>query len=86
MQKITPNPPAFNLFTLAPNISTEALLIQTSETLASLNAMTTDLAFELEGANRQKLLAAQQLIGLAELLVGRLLDVWVPTQESQVFP
>ncbi|SAM33113.1 hypothetical protein BN1864_LIB5394:03160 [Pseudomonas sp. 1 R 17] len=35
----------------------ELLLIQASETLASLNAMTTDLAFELEGANRHKLLA-----------------------------
>lgn len=35
----------------------EPLLIQASETLASLNAMTTDLAFELEGANRHKLLA-----------------------------
>ncbi len=83
MKKITPNPPAFTLFTLAPDISTEALLIQTSETLASLNAITTDLAFELEGANRHTLLGAQQLIGLGELLVGRLLDVCVPTQEPQ---
>ena len=84
MKKITPNPPTFTLFTLAPDISTEALLIQTSETLASLNAITTDLAFELEGANRHALLGAQQLIGLGELLVGRLLDVWVPTQEPPV--
>ncbi|AUG10035.1 DUF6124 family protein [Pseudomonas sp. S09G 359] len=83
MKKIPPNPPTFTLFTLAPDISTEALLIQTSETLASLNAITTDLAFELEGANRHTLLGAQQLIGLGELLVGRLLDVCVPIQDLQ---
>jgi len=35
----------------------EPLLSQASETVASLNAMTTDQAFELEGANRHKLLA-----------------------------
>ena len=73
MKKITPNPPT-TLFTLAENIHPETLLIQASETLASLNAMTTDLAFELEGAHRHKLLAAQQLIVLGELLVERVLN------------
>ncbi|MQB16229.1 hypothetical protein DXU77_14210 [Pseudomonas lactis] len=73
MKKITPNPPT-TLFTLAENIPPETLLIQASETLASLNAMTTDLAFELEGAHRHKLLGAQQLIVLGELLVERVLN------------
>ncbi|WP_338724144.1 DUF6124 family protein [Pseudomonas tolaasii] len=72
MKKITPNPPT-TLFTVAENIDTETLLIQASETLSSLNAMTTDLAFELEGAGRQKLLAHQQWIGLSELLIERAL-------------
>ncbi len=44
MKKITPQS---LLFTLAPDIPPETLLIQASETLSSLNAMTTDLAFEL---------------------------------------
>lgn len=73
MKKITPNPPT-TLFILAENIHPETLLIQASETLASLNAMTTDLAFELEGAHRHKLRAAQQLIVLGELLVERVLN------------
>ena len=60
----------------------ETLLIQASETLASLNAMTTDLAFELEGAHRHKLLATQQLVVLGELLVERVL---VLTQDTQTF-
>ncbi|WP_404943140.1 DUF6124 family protein, partial [Pseudomonas sp. FW305-3-2-15-C-LB1] len=53
-----------------------------SETLASLNAMTTDLAFELEGVHRHKLLATQQLIVLGELLVERVLAL---TQDTQTF-
>lgn len=82
MKKITPNPPSANLFTISPNVTCETLLIQASETLASLNAMTTDLAFELEGASRHKLLASQQLIVLSELLVERVL---VLTQNTPAF-
>lgn len=79
-EKDPPNPPSTTLFTLAPDLSPETLLIQASETLASLNAMTTDLAFELEGASRHKLLASQQLIVLRELLAERVL---VLTQDIQ---
>ena len=78
----SPNPPSATLFTLAPDITPETLLIQASETLASLNAMTTDLAFEFDGAFRQKLLATQQLSVLGELLVTRALDLLVPTANS----
>lgn len=82
MKKITPNPPetaavsdpTTHIFTIAPNIDTETLLIHTSETLASLNAMTTDLAFELEGSRRHVALAMQQLVVLSELLVNRALE------------
>jgi hypothetical protein len=82
-EKDPPNPPSTTLFTLAPDLSPETLLIQASETLASLNAMTTDLAFELEGANRHKLLASQQLIVLSELLVERVLVLTQDTQTLQ---
>ncbi|MCF5171508.1 DUF6124 family protein [Pseudomonas canadensis] len=82
MKKITPNPPSATLFTLAPDITPETLLIQACETLASLNAMTTDLAFELEGAHRHKLLATQRLLVLGELRVER---VRVLTQDTQTF-
>ncbi|MGA9700679.1 DUF6124 family protein [Pseudomonas sp.] len=86
MKKITPNPPSANLFTLTQDIPAETLLIQASETLASLNAMTTDLAFELEGAHRHKLLAAQQLIVLGELLIDRMLDTLAPRHGAQPAP
>ncbi|RON08465.1 hypothetical protein BK659_13790 [Pseudomonas brassicacearum] len=82
MKKNAPNPPetpavsdpTTHVFTIAPNIDTETLLIHTSETLASLNAMTTDLAFELEGSRRNVALAMQQLVVLSELLVNRALE------------
>lgn len=71
-----PNPanPISHIFTIAPDVDTETVLVHASETLASLSALTTDLAFELEGSRRNKALAIQQLIVLGELLVNRALD------------
>jgi len=88
MKKITPNPPCpsqpgADIFCIAQGIDPETLLVQACETLASLNALTTDLAFELDGAFRHKLLAAQQLSVLGELLVTRALDILVPTADSE---
>ncbi|ONH52770.1 hypothetical protein SAMN04490182_4605 [Pseudomonas cedrina] len=85
MKKITPNPPT-SLFTVNENLDPETLLIQASETLASLDAIITDLAFELDGLNRQKLLGSQQLVVLGGLLVERVLATLVPTTDAQPFP
>jgi len=87
MKKNSPNPPCTglsgtNIFCIAQNIAPETLLIQASETLASLNAITTDIAFELEGAQRHKLLATQQLIVLGELLVEKALDALTINAET----
>src|SRR5260221_12867973 len=72
----TPNPTQrpSPILTVTPNVDTETLLIHASETLASLNAMTTDLAFELEGSRRNVALGIQQMIVLGELLVNRALE------------
>ncbi|WP_415840067.1 DUF6124 family protein, partial [Pseudomonas synxantha] len=70
----TPNPP-IRLFTVADSISTEDLLINLSETLASANALSCDLAFNLEGSPREELLGVAQLIELAQLLADRVLTV-----------
>ncbi|TFY89982.1 hypothetical protein DYL61_21480 [Pseudomonas nabeulensis] len=70
MIKPTPNPP-IRLFTVADGISTEDLLVNLSETLASANALSCDLAFNLEGAKREELLGVAQLIELAQLLADR---------------
>jgi hypothetical protein len=50
------------------------VLTSLSETLASANAMASDLAFELEGSRRHVALGIQQLIELGTLLANRALD------------
>ncbi|TFY85866.1 hypothetical protein DYL59_24105 [Pseudomonas kairouanensis] len=59
------------LFTVTDGISTEDLLINLSETLASANALSCDLAFNLESSKREELLGVAQLIELAQLLADR---------------
>jgi len=68
------DPPAGSLFTVANGIDTESLLANLSETLASANAMVSDLAFELEGSRRHVALGIQQLVELSGLLANRALD------------
>jgi len=75
MIKPTPNPPV-RLFTVADGINTEDLLVNLRETLASANALSCDLAFDLEGTKREELLGVAQLIELAQLLADRVHD-WV---------
>lgn len=61
-------------FAAAPDVDTESLLVHACETLASLNVMSTDLAFDLEGSRRNMALAIQQIVVPGELLVNRALD------------
>jgi len=70
MIKPTPNPPV-RLFTVADGISTEDLLVNLIETLASANALSCDFALGLEGSKREELLGVAQLIELAQLLADR---------------
>ncbi|MFS2197409.1 DUF6124 family protein [Pseudomonas sp. Pseusp3] len=76
--------PISHVFTLRPNIDTPSLLTHASETLASLNVMSTDLACDLESSRRNIALAIQQLAVLAQLLVNRALDNVAPLDEVEV--
>ncbi|MBC3348690.1 hypothetical protein HU811_18790 [Pseudomonas sp. SWRI196] len=69
-----PEPAPNQVFTVVNGIDTEALLANLSETLASANAMVSDLAFDLEGSRRHVALGIQQLIELGGLLANRALD------------
>ncbi|ALI07046.1 DUF6124 family protein [Pseudomonas sp. FW300-N2C3] len=62
------------LFTIVDGIDTESLLANLSETLASADAMVSDLAFDLKGSRRHVALGIQQLIELSGLLANRALD------------
>ncbi|WP_429440131.1 DUF6124 family protein [Pseudomonas sp. BS3782 TE3695] len=66
--------PVSHVFTILPDVDTPTLLAHASETLASMNVMTTDLADQLEGSHRNVAVAIQQLAVLAEMLINRALD------------
>ncbi|MFW9269535.1 DUF6124 family protein [Pseudomonas sp. NR3] len=66
--------PVGNIFTILPNIDTQSLLCHASETLASLNVISSDLAGELHGSHRSMAIALLQLTELGELLVNRALE------------
>ncbi|KAB0486777.1 hypothetical protein SAMN04490202_0490 [Pseudomonas reinekei] len=66
--------PICHVLTIVPNVDTETLLCHACETLASLNALTTDLTCKLEGSPRSLALSIQQLAVVGELLVNRALD------------
>ncbi|WP_103310577.1 MULTISPECIES: DUF6124 family protein [unclassified Pseudomonas] len=71
------------IFTVIDTIDTECLLANLSETLASANAMVSDLAFELEGSRRHVALGVAQMIELSELLANRALDIVDPRSPSR---
>ncbi|EXF95997.1 MULTISPECIES: DUF6124 family protein [Pseudomonas] len=71
------------IFVIAPDVDSETLLAHACETLASVNVMASDLAFELEGPKRNTALAIQQMISLAELAVNRALDHLDPPDSPQ---
>lgn len=79
MIKPTPNPP---LFSVNPHQNTETLLVNASETLASLNALTCNLAFDLDLSQRAIMLGIQQMAALGQLLVDRALEQVSPAPAS----
>ena len=79
MVKPTPNPP---LFTVNPHENTETLLVNASETLSSLNALTCNLAFDLDTSRRAIMLGIQQMAVLGQLLVDRALEQVSPAPAS----
>jgi hypothetical protein len=62
------------LYTVVKGLDNECLLANLTETLASADAMVSDLAFELSGSRRHVALGIQQLIELSSLLANRVLD------------
>ena len=68
-----PDPVSY-VFTIRPGIDTPTLLTHASETLASLNVLTTDMACKLDDSQRSLALSIQQLAVVGELLVNRALD------------
>ena len=69
-----PKPRKGNLFTVSPDIDTEALLANASEDLLSISAIAANLADDVDGARRSLALALSRLADGVRLLVERALD------------
>ncbi|MCP1498450.1 hypothetical protein J2Y86_003157 [Pseudomonas migulae] len=62
------------LFTVSPDIDTEALLTNASEDLLSISAIAAELADDVEGSCRSIALALSRMADGVQLLVERALD------------
>ncbi len=87
MIKDSPNPPSNSqptdqLFTLLPNLNSETLLANASQDLASVQALAGNLAFEVDGPQRDAVLGIHRMVEGIQLMVDRVLDlVEVPAQK-----
>jgi len=69
-----PKPRKGKLFTVSPDIDTEALLANASEDLLSISAIAANLADDVDGTRRSLALALSRLADGVRLLVERALD------------
>ncbi len=71
-------PPSGALFSVAADVSSESLIINSYETFASVSALLLDPSEDLSGKDRDVALAIHQLSELGVLLMGKLMDREVP--------
>ncbi|AZE91108.1 DUF6124 family protein [Pseudomonas orientalis] len=87
MIKDSPNPPSDSrptdqLFTVLTNLNSETLLANASQDLASVQALAGNLAFDVDGPQRDAVLGIHRMVEGIQLMVDRVLDlVEVPEQK-----
>ncbi|MDL2186177.1 DUF6124 family protein [Pseudomonas sp. ChxA] len=70
--------PSEGIFTVRADLSTETLLINASQDLASISDIATHLAFEIEGSQRNVALGICRMLDGVQLLVDKALNVVHP--------
>jgi len=80
MIKDSPNPPASyqttdQLFSVRLSLDSETLLANAAQDIASVQALTGHLAFEVDGAHRDIALAVHRMLEGIQLMVDRVLDL-----------
>jgi hypothetical protein len=68
------------IFAVAPDINTQALIAHTYETFCSAATLTLDLSDDLNGKGRNLALAIHQMLELGLLLIERVLDNEYPVK------
>ncbi|WP_177413386.1 DUF6124 family protein [Pseudomonas sp. R2-60-08W] len=71
-----------NLFTVTPNLPTEALVINSYETFASVRTLLLNLSNDLTGEHRDVALAIHQLSELGVMLVSQMMDRQSPLAQG----
>jgi len=67
-----------NLYSITPNLSTEALVLNSYETFSSVRTLLLNLSNDLTGEHRDVALAIHQLSELGVQLVGQMMDREAP--------
>ena len=80
MIKDSPNPPSDSqptdqIFTILPNLNSETLLANASQDLASVQALAGNLAFDIDGPQRDAVLGIHRMLEGIQLMVDRVLDL-----------
>lgn len=80
MIKHSPNPPSSSqstdqLFSVRLSLDSETLLANAAQDIASVQALTGHLAFEVDGAQRDIALAVHRMLEGIQLMVDRVLDL-----------
>ena len=80
MIKDSPNPPSDShptdqLFTVRLSLDSETLLANAAQDIASVQALTGHLAFEVDGVQRDIALAVHRMLEGIQLMVDRVLDL-----------
>ena len=74
--------PTDQVFTVLPNRNSETLLANASQDLAALQALAGNLAFDIDGPQRDAVLGIHRMLEGIQLMVDRVLDlVEVPEQK-----
>lgn len=80
MIKDSPNPPSDSqptdqIFSVLPNLNSETLLANASQDLASVQALAGNLAFDIDGPQRDAVLGIHRMLEGIQLMVDRVLDL-----------
>ena len=67
--------PTDQIFTVLPNLNSETLLANASQDLASVQAMAGNLAFDIDGPQRDAVLGIHRMLEGIQLMVDRVLDL-----------
>ncbi|ETK23031.1 MULTISPECIES: DUF6124 family protein [Pseudomonas] len=66
---------ADQIFTVLPNLNSETLLANASQDLASVQALAGNLAFDVDGPQRDAVLGIHRMVEGIQLMVDRVLDL-----------